>query len=330
MIDLRIAEQQDKLKMTCTAEEAGLKEGTSVIVSRVETEEESSDTIERMIVVKVQKPGISKPWTKSILRTASTIHLYHNFVTDNQLKHGQYIIYRSDGSRISRYTTMEHLNLRKDEVLIARQIDPILIDTFWLDARKQQQNKSTFVDKNTKIAELRDILREDLFIDFECIVRIQGPEADSDTAIGTLPNLAGKLSVSLCRIGQENWNNPAFENTLIDKEIMAIVRTGDSGATTFTMSAIDDATIMDFLHTIYTADATTRYRVLEDHLGLPYQLTDKLVDIVPASGTLSAHLNTIQEYTVEQINTALQTIAIQRQTTSETLVAHSLTSFMQW
>src|SRR5580765_1977071 len=329
MIDLRIAEQQDKLKMTCTAEEAGLKEGTSVIVSRVETEEESSDTIERMIVVKVQKPGISKPWTKSILRTASTIHLYHNFVTDNQLKHGQYILYRSDGSRISRYTTMERLNLRKDEVLIARQMDPILIDTFWIDAQKQKQNKSTFVDKNTKIAELRDILREDLFIDFECIVRIQGPEADSDTAIGSLPDLAGKLSVSLCRIGQENWDNPAFTNTPVEKEIMSIVRT-ENDSQTFSMNAIDDATVMDFLNTIYTTDASTRYRVLEDHLGLPYQLTDKLVDIVPASGILSAHLNTVQEYTVEQINTALQTIAIQRQTTSETLVAHSLTSFMQW
>ena len=193
-----------------------MKEGTSVIVSRVETEEESSDTVERMIEVKVQRPGISKPWSKSILRTASTVHLYHNFVTDNQLKHGQYIIYRSDGSRISRYTAMECLNLRKDEVLIARQIDPILIDTFWLDAQKQQQNKSTFVDKNTKISELRDILREDLLIDFECIVRIQGPEADSETAISSLPNLAGKLSVSLCRIGQENWDNPAFTNTRIE------------------------------------------------------------------------------------------------------------------
>src|SRR5437660_350478 len=254
MIDLRIAEQQDKLKMTCTAEEAGLKEGTYVIVSRVETEEESSDTVERMIEVKVQKPGISKPWTKSILRTASTIHLYHNFVTDNQLKHGQYIIYRSDGSRISRYTTMEHLNLRKDEILIARQIDPIMIDAFWLDARKQQQNKSTFVDKNTEISGLRDILREDLFIDFECIVRIQGPEADSSSTIGSLPNLAGKLSISLCRIGQENWDNPAFTNTPIDKEIMSIVRAENKESQTFSMNAIDDATVMDFLHTIYTAD----------------------------------------------------------------------------
>ena len=96
------------------------------------------------------------------------------------------------------------------------------------------------------------------------------------------------------------------------------------------MNAVDDATVMDFLHTIYSAGASTRYRVLEDHLGLPYQLTDKLVDIVPASGILSTNLNTVQEYTVEQINTALQTIAIQRQTTSDTLVAHSLTSFMQW
>src|SRR5437773_12173795 len=88
--------------------------------------------------------------------------------------------------------------------------------------------------------------------------------------------------------------------------------------------------IADFAQHIYSSHPELKGRVLEDSIGLPYQLTDKLYDIIPAGGLLYIRINMVQQYTDEQVSIILQTIAIERETTTSALVENDYNTFSQW
>src|SRR5438128_490137 len=156
LIDLRIADTENNLRMEKTADESNLKDGMTLVVSRTVTETVSTDSMEtpERILVKVQRPTSNKPWTFSLEPSASTNHLYHEVAQQTHTRTHQFYLIRSNDSQVSRYTTIAGLNLRLNEVLIIKQIEPIRVDTYWLDASKDPQNKITYLDRNITLSNL--------------------------------------------------------------------------------------------------------------------------------------------------------------------------------
>jgi hypothetical protein len=91
------------------------------------------------------------------------------------------------------------------------------------------------------------------------------------------------------------------------------------------MEAFPGSTIADFAQYIYSEVPSVRDRVLEDYLGLPYQLTDVL-DHITTIPLLHIRINAVQVYTAEQKSHALQVIAALRGTTPELLAADTLST----
>src|SRR5436853_5212607 len=110
---------------------------------------------------------------------------------------------------------------------------------------------------------------------------------------------------------------------------MALVET-NSGQAQVEMVTEKLATIADFAQFIYKSHPELKGKVIEDSSALPYQLTDRLYDVIPTSGLLYVRINLIQQYTNAQAETALQTIAAQRETTVQGLVDDTFSSFTQW
>src|SRR5437879_11175169 len=104
----------------------------------------------------------------------------------------------------------------------------------------------------------------------------------------------------------------------------------NSGMKHISMLAEKQSRVADFAQFIYSAHPELRGRVLEDSTGLPYQLTDMLHNVIPASGLLHVRINTVQQYTDEQISIVLQTIAIERESSPSALVENDYNTFSQW
>jgi hypothetical protein len=235
------------------------------------------------------------------------------------------VLLRSDGSRISRYTTLGNLHLRRNEVLIYQPIDSIMIDARWLDDNRQPQNKSTFVEADVTINKLRDILKEELLINFEPMITVPGAVTDDDARIDDLTE-SGKIEIHLHRIGQESWDNTTFNITPMPKQIMAIV-IGDNTTRTITMEVGPDSLVADMAQLIYEDFPEHKGKMLEDKLGLPYELSEKAEVIVPASGTISVRVSPTLEYSPEQLRAAVTLAAVMRSTTVEELQSGSFSSF---
>ena len=330
LINLRIADNTNNLKMDQTADQANIKDGMTIIATQAVTEQTSSESATERIIVKVLRPSSNKPWAFSLDPTASTSHLYHEVATQTHTRTTQFNLQRSNGVHVSRYITIADLHLRQDEVLIIRRIEPIVVDTFWLDANNNEaQNKITYLDRNLVCANLGPTLAEELLLDFEFITEIQGQQRMGEETIGSLATEGGKIEVCIRRIGQTEWHSFDYENVLVERRVMSMVET-NSGWANVEMIAEKLATIADFAQLLYKTYPELKGKVLEDSSALPYQLTDKLYDVIPTSGLLHVKVNLVQQYTNDQVQTALQTLAAQRETTVQGLVDDTFNTFAQW
>ena len=325
MVDLCIPDTNNKLNMFVTADVAGLKDGSTVIVSRADSES-GTETADNEIAIRIQLLNSAKFWTTKLPASASTAHLYHNVNQHTHQQHGHFSLHRSDGSRVSRYVTVGNLHLRPNEILFQKEQDPVIVDVKWLDQNREPQNKITFVDKEIQLDHLDEVLKEDLLLDFT--FTIQTPTlVDDSTELKDIVNSAGKLEVQLRRVGQETWDNPRFEATTAPREIFALA-TYEGGSKNISMEVTPENTVADFVNYIYSEVPQTKGRILEDTIGLPYELTDPLAYIVPASGILLTRLNAVQQYTPEQMEFAVQTLAALRSTTAEELLNNEFASFL--
>jgi hypothetical protein len=99
-IDLTSAENDTVINLFVIADVAGLKDGSTVLIHRTinESSTESPESSVNEVTVRVQRLNTSKIWTITYPYTTSTNHLYHDFGTQNQLKHGNFTLLRSDKS----------------------------------------------------------------------------------------------------------------------------------------------------------------------------------------------------------------------------------------
>jgi hypothetical protein len=51
-------------------------------------------------------------------------------------------------------------------MLVIKNIEPIRVDTYWLDATNETQNKITYIDRNTAFTNLGPYLDEEFLLDF--------------------------------------------------------------------------------------------------------------------------------------------------------------------
>ena len=322
LIKIRLTDTDQNLSITGTADQAGLKDGMTLFVSRAETES-SEESTDETITIKIQRNDSSKVWTVNLPASASTTHLYHEFTQTTHQQHGHFTLYRSNGLRVSRFTTIGNLHLRKGEVLTYSAHTPVAVQVNWLDSvQKEKQQKQTFVNEEVTVDDLIDILTQEFELDFQFEILMDN--AYGSQAIKYYTNNANILVIYLARIGL-NWDDKNFTPTQPLKEVMTIT-TGFSEIRTITMEVFPGSTIADFAQLVYTQSPETQSKVLEDRLGLPYELTDMLEHIVPVNGVLSIRINVVQEYTAEQASLAITTIAALRAVSTDTLAADSLSS----
>src|SRR5438128_2680665 len=227
LINLRIADTENNLRMEKTEDESGIKDDMTLVATKVVTETVSSDSMEtpERILVRVLRPASNKPWTFSLEPSASTNHLYHEVAQQTHTRTHQFYLIRSNDSQVSRYTTIDGLNLRLNEVLIIKQIEPIRVDTYWLDASKEPQNKITYLDRNITFSNLGAYLAEEFLLDFEYLTEVEGQMLTGDETIGSLYSNGGELTVYLRWIVQETWHKLTCEKTMKEKEISDMANT---------------------------------------------------------------------------------------------------------
>ena len=321
-IDLRLTGNEQKLNITGMADQAGLQDGMTLFASRAQ-EEPSAESAEESVKIQIQRNDSGKVWSCTLPLSASTTHLYHQFTQLTHQQHGHFTIYRSNGTRVGRFSLIKDLHLCKNEVFTYRSHVPTLVKANWLDStQKEHQRKPTFVDKDTLMKDLDAILIDEFNLDFRFDIVME--HIYGTDAIKYYTNDANVLVVYLAQPGLE-WDDKNFTPAKGVKEVMAIT-TGFLNIRTISMEVFPGSTVADFAQLIYSQVPETQSKVLEDRLGLPYELTDQLEHIVPKSGIISMRVNIVQSYTAEQASLALQTIAIQRATTAEALAADPLST----
>ncbi|HTD19642.1 MAG TPA: hypothetical protein VK667_08945, partial [Ktedonobacteraceae bacterium] len=321
-IDLRLTGSSDKLNITGTVDQAGLKDGMTLFASRAQ-EEPSAESAEENVTIRIQRNDKSKVWSTTLPLSASTTHLYHEFSQITHQTPGHFYFYRSNGNRVGRFLTIADLHLRRDEVLFYSAQTPVIVEAHWLDSiQKEHQRKQTFISEDETLESLKPILKEEFQLNFNFDVSI-------DAMWGTDPikeytNDAGILVVYLARYGKI-WDDKNFTPLPITKEVMTLT-TNTSNVRNITMEVFPGSTVADFAQLIYTQEPELQSRVLEDIHGLPYELTDLLEHIVPCSGVLAFRINAVLEYSAEQASHAVQTIAALRALTPDAVAMGSLSS----
>jgi hypothetical protein len=315
------------INLFSTADVAGLKDGSIVTIHRARTESstESTESVASEVTIRIQRLTSAKIWSKSFPYTTSTTHLYHEFQNQCQYNHGSFTLLRSDGSRVSRYTTLGNLHLRRNEVLIYQPIDSIMIDAFWLDNNRQPQNKCVYVEANMSIGKLKDILREELILDFNPMITVPGEFTDDGAQIDELTD-SGKLVAHIRRIGQGEWDNTTFENSPAPRQIMSIVA-GTDTTRTYTVEVGPNTIVADVAKMIYEDFPEHKRKMIEDVIGLPYELTEMAEHIVPASGLINVRVSPTLEYTQDKLDAAVTFAAAMQSTTVEALLHGSYSSF---
>ena len=326
-IDLTNAENDAMVNLFVIVDKAGIKDGSTVSIHKTITgsSTESPESSTNAITVRVQCLTSSKIWEITLPYTASTTHLYHKFQTENQLKHGSFTLLRSDQSRISRFTTLGNLHLRRGETIIYRPQEPIMLDVKWLDDKRQPQNKCVFVPLQGTVSELRDVVMEELLLNFEPMINIPGQILDGTKFIDELTE-SGKLEVHLRRIGQESWDHTEFNTTPPTKQIVALVM-GDTETRTLTMEVGPTTTVADFANWVYKDFPEHKGKVLEDTIGLGYELAEMAEHIVPASGMVRIKISQTLEYSPEKLAAAVNFVAVMRSTTADALLTDAFSSF---
>jgi hypothetical protein len=319
-VDLLIEGSERALNLFVIADKAGLKDGCTIVLHRTNTgsSSESPDPPANLVTVRIQHLTSSKVWTQTLPETASTTHLYYEFQTHYQYTHGSFTLLRSDGSRISRFTTLGNLHLRRNEVLIYRPIDSIMIDASWLDNERERQNKCVYVEASKSLDQLRDILKDELLLTFNPIINIPNEITHGGLHLDEMTE-SGRLVVHLRRVGQETWEDTTYDTTPDPKQITAVVM-GDTATQTYTMELDSTSLVVDFAIMIYKDFPEHKGKVLEDLIGLPYELSDLAERQVPASGLLTMRVSPTLEYTQAQIDAAITAAAAIRSTTVEELL----------
>src|SRR5438128_6855048 len=220
-IDLRPTGDSDKLSITGTADQAGLKDGMTLFASRAQ-EEPSAESAEETTTIHIQRNDKSKVWTTTLPLSASTTHLYHEFSQITHQTPGHFYLFRSNGTRVGRFLTIADLHLRQNEVLFYSAQVPVIVEAHWLDStQKEPQRKQTFISEDETLEGLNSILREEFQLDFNLYMSIDAPWGTDP--IKEYTNDAGILVVYLARLGK-NWDDKDFTPLPITKQLRPSVR----------------------------------------------------------------------------------------------------------
>jgi hypothetical protein len=199
-----------------------------------------------------------------------------------------------------------------------------MLDAKWLDNKRQHQNKTVYV-QNVTLKGLKEILREELLLDFNPMITVPNTITDDGTYIDELTE-TGKLEVHIRRIGQESWDHTTFDATPAPKQMMAIAM-GDSTTRTYTVEVGPDTTVADMATMIYADYPELKGRVLEDKTGLQYNLAEMAENIVPASGLASLRVSPTLEYSPEELARAVGFAAAMKSTSYNELLNGPYSSF---
>jgi hypothetical protein len=193
-----------------------------------------------------------------------------------------------------------------------------MIDASWLDNERERQNKCVYVEASKSLDQLRDILKDELLLTFNPIINIPNEITHGGLHLDEMTE-SGRLVVHLRRVGQETWEDTTYDTTPDPKQITAVVM-GDTATQTYTMELDSTSLVVDFAIMIYKDFPEHKGKVLEDLIGLPYELSDLAERQVPASGLLTMRVSPTLEYTQAQIDAAITAAAAIRSTTVEELL----------
>src|SRR5438128_3023237 len=133
-----------------------------------EMEEESYN-----IQVKFLPKGTSKVINIDFPPQTTTVNMYMTFAQRIRKRYNTFTLYRSDGTPVNRYTSVEGLQLRHFEILREDDTEVVLMDINYLDNRKQHQHKPAFIPGNLSPRDARDFIRHELGLEFNCTIETE-------------------------------------------------------------------------------------------------------------------------------------------------------------
>jgi hypothetical protein len=107
---------------------------------------------------------------------------------------------------------------------------------------------------------------------------------------------------------------------------MSIVA-GTDTTRTYTVEVGPNTIVADIAKMIYEDFPEHKRKMIEDVIGLPYELTEMAEHIVPASGLINVRVSPTLEYTQDKLDAAVTFAAAMQSTTIEALLHGSYSSF---
>ena len=305
VLHLKGSAQPINLEVTTTA--AGLKNLTEIqVIEPVRTIEPG------MVTIEVYNEKKDHTWTHSIKKEASVVSLYMEYARQMKLRDTDFIIKRSDDTYINRYTTIESLEMRTDEILFVEETKLTAAQIHWLDNNNTPQNKTAYVNTTKLLDDIVDNLKYELHLQFNFrIDDEQGPLSAwtdiSDQIDSKQPDLY------LVQDGQSKWNDTEFMATFPTATILTYVRQG-SNHQTISTTVCEDQIILDVLNSVYSQFPALLGHKLVDLSQLPYDLHLPTKSLVLPGSLLETRLILSQKYTTEDLDSVIMELATQTQT----------------
>ena len=297
-----------------TATEVGLQNEEELVINmEFVQEEEEPEGIEIKIIPK----GASKIWTKRLPPHTSTTNIYMQFAEHIRKKHTDFTLYRSDGTVMNRYTSLEKLNLRRFEILKEENEETIPMNIHWLDTKKQQQQKATYLPHslNPKLADWH--IRHELGLEFDFELDTEEAIINDHPTITELNNAMVSNRLYLKRPTQNKWDDPEFKEEIGIAELQ--IKHSPTSAEFFTFSILDGHRTINVLQDIAEQEPELAGNLILDINGTPFDLLQDLYMSILPGVRIQAYLSPKNKYPQDAIDRAIRKIALVEEVPADAL-----------
>ena len=227
-----------------------------------------------------------------------------------------FTLFRSNGFPVNKYTTVEELEIRPGEYIKEVRTTLLPIEIYWLDEKKQKQHKSVNIHPECNPKEAVDFIQCELGIDIRFELTTEEALVSNFNNMKDLLDEMNGNRFFLRRESQKSWDDTEFEETYRDTRVVTILKPDELAITN---TAVDQITFMDIAESIADQHPEYKGRVIVDENGVAYGLSERPFWDVPRGVTLITSLSPKKLYTQEEIEKAISEIALNEETTPDSI-----------
>src|SRR5438128_2495917 len=320
--DIRLIRKADEsiLQTQKTATEAGLLNEEVIILDKAveQNQDEEMEQESYNIQVKFLPKGTGKVINIDFPPQTTTVNMYMTFAQCIRKRYNTFTLYRSDGTPVNRYTSVEGLQLRHFEILREDDTEVIPMNINWLDNKKQHQHKPAFIPGNLSPRKARDFVRHELGLEFNCSIETEEINLATVETIAEANTEMTSNRMFVRRPGQQKWDDTEYQEAYENAQLqIRLSQTTDS----YTAHAIRYGTyVIDIMQELAVNDERLRGRIILDQNDIPFDPILNLYDIVLPGTTLQVHLSAANSYQKRDIQDAIRKVASDEETTVEVII----------